>query len=54
MREPHEQMIVWTTSSGVVTGNKQDDFYCELFQSRNDLEEYISELRAAADKVWPS
>lgn len=34
--------------------NSSDGFYCQWFQNREQVEEFIAQLRAAADEAWPA
>jgi hypothetical protein len=41
-----------TIHEGVAIANCDDDFYYCLFETRQELESFITELRAAADEKW--
>ncbi len=47
----HEPGVV---HQGVAMANNDDDFYYCLFESREEVEDFIAELRAAADQKWGS
>jgi hypothetical protein len=44
----------WAEEGKVFLANEEDPYYTEEFRSREELEVFIQQLRATADKAWPS
>ena len=43
----------WVQDGRVWLSNDDDDYYSQDFINREEVEELISKLRAAADEAWP-
>jgi hypothetical protein len=48
---PH---AAWAKDGRVFLANEEDSYYTEEFRSREELEAFIQQLRAAADEAWPN
>ena len=38
----------------VTLNNNNDPFYCQYFNNRQEVEQFIAELREAMDNIWPN
>jgi len=43
----------WVEDGTVRLANEEDGYYMQIFYKREQLDEFICELRKVADEAWP-